>query len=126
MPLAQKPSILPSSIAFAALTPNDTPAGLAGIGGGAISTLSRFGSMPYSLSNSIRPISISGAAPILLALHDLDIAALDLEIGAHDQEPVGVLRQRAEQLHALPFRKRRGAECDEPPTKSALPSRSAS
>ena len=51
MPLAQKPSILPSSIARAALTPNDTPAGLAGIGGGAICTLSRFGSMPYSFSN---------------------------------------------------------------------------
>jgi hypothetical protein len=41
MPLAQKPSILPSSIAFAALTPNDTPAGLAGIGGGAICNVIR-------------------------------------------------------------------------------------
>jgi hypothetical protein len=68
MPLAQKPSILPSSIAFAALTPNDTPAGLAGIGGGAICTLSRLGSMPYSFSISIRPISMSGAAPMRLPL----------------------------------------------------------
>ena len=68
MPLAQKPSILPSSIARAALTPNDTPAGLAGIGGGAICTLSRFGSMPYSFSSSMRPMSISGAAPIRLPL----------------------------------------------------------
>ena len=68
MPLAQKPSILPSSIAFAALTPNDTLADCAGIGGGAICTPSRFGSMPYSFSNSIRPMSISGAAPILLPL----------------------------------------------------------
>jgi hypothetical protein len=65
MPLAQKPSILPSSIAFAALTPKETPAGLAGIGGGAICTLSRSGSMPLSLSSSIRPMSIRGAAPIL-------------------------------------------------------------
>ena len=107
MPLAQKPSILPSSIAFAALTPNDTPAGLAGIGGGAICTLSRFGSMPHSFSSSIRPMSISGAAPILLAFDGADVAALHLEVRAHDQEPVGVLRQRAEELHALPFRKRR-------------------
>ena len=71
-------------------------------------------------------MSISGAAPIRLPLTDRDVAALDLEIGAHDQEPVGVLRQRAEQLHALPFGKAAGAECDEPPTKSHLPSRSAS
>jgi hypothetical protein len=41
---------------------------MAGIGGGAICTPSRFGSMPHSFSSSISPMSISGAAPIRLPL----------------------------------------------------------
>ncbi len=41
-------------------------------------------------------------------LQGLEIPALDIEIGAHCQEPVGILRQRAEELHALPFGERAG------------------
>jgi len=41
------------------------------------------------------------------ALHDLDIAALRLQIRAHHQEPVHALALGAEQLAAFPFRKRR-------------------
>ena len=36
-----------------------------------------------------------------------DVTALDVKVRAHDQEPVGVLRQRAEEFDAVPFRKGR-------------------
>ena len=36
------------------------------------------------------------------ALERAEIAALDVEVGAHAEEPIGMLRQRAEQLGALP------------------------
>ena len=63
--------------------------------------------MPASISSRRSPISTQGAAPMRAALDDVDIAALGAEIGVHDQEPVHALRLRAEELHALPFGKRR-------------------
>ena len=41
------------------------------------------------------------------ALERREVAARDAEVGAHHQEPVHALRQRAEQLDAAPFRERR-------------------
>src|SRR6516162_7551568 len=64
MPLAQKPSILRSSSAFAAVTPKLTPAPCAP-GTGAIFTWSRERSIPASISRRRRPISTHGAAPML-------------------------------------------------------------
>ena len=105
MPLAQKPSILPSSIAFAALTPNDTPAGLAGIGGGAICTLSRSGSMPACLEQLDQADVDQRCRADLAAFDNAEVAAPGIEVLAHDQEPVGVLRQRAEEFDPVPFGK---------------------
>src|SRR4029079_6943793 len=38
------------------------------------------------------------------AFHGFDIAALHLEVRAHNQEPVGVLRQRGDKLYPWPSR----------------------
>src|SRR5580704_10378333 len=42
------------------------------------------------------------------AFERVEIAALDIEVSANGQKPVGILRQRAQQLGALPSRKRAG------------------
>ena len=42
------------------------------------------------------------------ALERTDIAALDVEVGPNSQKPVGILRQRAQELRALPARERAG------------------
>ena len=107
MPLAQKPSILPSSIALRGVDA-ERYAGRIG---------------RHRRRRDLHVVALRIDAVFLqqldqadvdqrrradpLALHGVDVAALDLEVRAHDQEPVGVLRQRAEELDALPFRKRR-------------------
>src|SRR3979490_290643 len=65
MPLAQKPSILRSSMARAAVTPKLTPAPCMP-GTGAILTLSRATSTRASCKSRRSPISTQGAAPMLL------------------------------------------------------------
>src|SRR6266849_2444033 len=63
MPFAQKPSILRSSSAFAAVTPKLTPAPTAP-GTGAMLTRSRSRSRPASTKRRRRPTSTHGAAPL--------------------------------------------------------------
>ena len=106
MPFAQKPSIFLSSSAFAAVTPKFTPAASAP-GTGAIFTPSRARSMPASTSRRRSPISTQGAAPMLRPFTRRDVAARDAEVAAHHQEPVHALGLGAEELDALPLRKRR-------------------
>ena len=105
---AQKPSIAPACNALAAPTPKFliAPSPKNSIGTGTIFTLSRASSMPDSTSSRLRPRSTSGAAPIFSPLDRVDVALLRLEVGAQDQEPVGVLRQCREELAALPAGKR--------------------
>ena len=108
MPLAQKPSILRSASACAAVTPKLTPAPCAP-GTGAMVTPSRAGSMPAAVSKPRSPISTHGRRPDAPALDAADIAAPGTEIRVHHQEPIHALRLRAEELDALPLRK--GGEC---------------
>ena len=109
MAFAQKPSILPSSSAFAAATPNETP-GSCVPGTPTIRTPSRARSMPEIDQELLQPQLDHGGGADHPPFHRVDVARRRREVGAQHQEPVHALRQRREQLAALPLRE--GAQRD--------------
>src|SRR5215467_4394479 len=102
MPFAQNPSTAPSSSAFAAAVPKETPAP-ALPGTGPIVT-SRSGSTPASASRRFRPSTGRGADP--QSLEGAQVPARGAQVAAQDQEPVHVLRQRAKEPAAAPVPER--------------------
>ena len=106
MPFAQKPSILRSSSALAAVTPKLTPAPSAPGTGAIVHAVALeidagFGEEPA------QPHLDPGRGADALALDHFDITLRRAERRVHHQEPVHALRLRAEKLGTLPFRKRR-------------------
>ena len=105
MPFAQKPSIFPSSSALAAIRPNDALWPTATRHRADLHVAVRIDAGAFSICFS--PSTGPGAAPMRRPFDELqDRPSLRREISCSDQKPVHVLRERAQQLAALPVLER--------------------
>ena len=109
MPFAQKPSILRSSSALAAVTPKFTTAPGTERGPGHRRDLHLVAREidPGRGEQAAQAHVDPGCGADAAAFDDRQIAALRLQIGVHHQKPVHALRLRADKLHAAKIGKRR-------------------